>query len=411
MQFVPVTSTHISTVSRKTEFSDTETTKWNKDRIETIARSYNINVPVGLPPTQKRMTMIIGDQSSGKSSFINYIFGNLEVREVGARAIDAHFTVLEVVDEDEFKELVGVHKYQERMQEHEQLVCDGKRHINQWLYNRESSRDIDTRRNIVWTELEISQVEERYKHLYSESGLKDAFHSVLKAVVVNARFASGTDIEQERAKQFNDRSFRPLCHDIIVIDTPGFNDEINLKKEKLETNVAVLEYFYNRSDIVFCMTSVDHLLSIGNVLYIVEMAMIPVENRKKVIEHMSKGLSLKDALDTVANIAGAASFFYAPLKPVVKGAQAVSYLVTRQQANDRDDSFTHKSNGTYVGPNQFTKLYFLINKIDNCSDNIEQSFFELGCAIGRNFSNTFTTIKSNIFYWLSNGTTSKIASI
>jgi ribosome biogenesis GTPase A len=67
-----------------------ETTRTKKQKIETIAKSYNIQLPDGIPYTQKRMVMIVGDQSSGKSSFINYLFGNLEVREVGARAVDSH---------------------------------------------------------------------------------------------------------------------------------------------------------------------------------------------------------------------------------------------------------------------------------------------------------------------------------
>jgi hypothetical protein len=178
-------------------------------------------------------------------------------------------------------------------------VKEKKRNVNEWLYERENNRDIDARRGIVWTNLEISQVEERYHHLYADSGLHDAFHSVLRAVVVNNRFITGTELEKQG------EITRPLCRDIILLDTPGFNDELNLKKEKLEANVAVLEFFYNMADIVFCMTSVDHLLSIGNVLHVVEMSMISHENRKQVVEQISKGYSLKDALDITAKVAGA----------------------------------------------------------------------------------------------------------
>jgi ribosome biogenesis GTPase A len=93
MQFVPVVH-HDEQVPRQRENINTAATRNNKYKIESIAKTYNINVPEGIPSTQKRLAMIIGDQSSGKSSFINYIFCNLEVREVGARAVDSHVHII-----------------------------------------------------------------------------------------------------------------------------------------------------------------------------------------------------------------------------------------------------------------------------------------------------------------------------
>ncbi len=285
---------------------------------------------------------------------------------ISQKTLTIQFTIIEAVNEDCFSALVGQTKYEESLSKHTQLVAEKKRVMNDWLYQREHNRDCDSRRNIVWTELEIPQIEERYKHLYDDANLHDAFRSVLRAVIVNTRFLFGTDIERE------DSFTRTFSRDLIIIDTPGFNDEINLKKEKLEMNVNVLEYFYNCSDIVFCMTSTDHLLSLGNVLHVVEMSMISQENRKKVIEHMSQGYTIKDALDVTAKVAGAASYFYTPLKPVVKGVTAVSYLLRDKQ--NKDQGTPGKQ---FIGPNQFGKLFFIINKIDLSPERVEHSFFEL----------------------------------
>ncbi|KAL0488763.1 Phox domain-containing protein [Acrasis kona] len=397
MQFVPVPTDldYVRKVAlenekkQPTKVITQQTAKSNKERIEQIAKSYNIKMPTGLPTTEKKMVMVIGDQSSGKSSFINYIFGNLEVREVAARAMDSHFTILESVDEEEFSSLVGASKYQDKIKKHQELVADGARLSPEWLYERHQSRDNDPRRHIVWVDLEVTQIEERYKHFLSEV-TKHSFHNIVKCVIVNNRFTFGTDVERENE---NGDVFRPLCRDLIVLDTPGFNDEF--KKEKIETNIDFLGFFYNRSDVVFCMTSVDHLLSIGNVLLIVEMSMMSKEHRTKVIEHITKGYSFKDALDMTLKVAGVASYFYTPIKPVVKGVQ---FLVNKSESNKESHSQHHDNDpSTFLGPSQFSKLYFLMNKIDCCSDNIEHSYFELGCAIGRNFNRLPLPLSSQVF--------------
>ena len=58
-------------------------------------------------PLQKHVISIFGQQSSGKSSLITYLFGNLPVREIAATSTDDKYTIIEAIPEAEFKEICG----------------------------------------------------------------------------------------------------------------------------------------------------------------------------------------------------------------------------------------------------------------------------------------------------------------
>jgi GTPase SAR1 family protein len=91
---------------------------------------------------------VMGDQSSGKSSLVNYLFGNISVRETGSQAIDTQFTIIETVSEHTFKKLVGKAEYNKLLIKHKDQTID-------WL-TEPLQPENDSRRDIVWRELRVN---------------------------------------------------------------------------------------------------------------------------------------------------------------------------------------------------------------------------------------------------------------
>lgn len=112
-------------------------------------------------PLTKNVLTVLGDQSSGKSSFINYLFG-FPVRTSGPNAIDTQFTILETVPESEFKELCQLYNPK---------VQISKEDLNKPLERSKT----DPRKNVVWYELTQLQKMYRYRQFY-ESNLSELFN-------------------------------------------------------------------------------------------------------------------------------------------------------------------------------------------------------------------------------------------
>jgi archaellum biogenesis ATPase FlaH len=57
--------------------------------------SYNLEF--SKTPLSKSLLLLLGDQSSGKSSFINHLFKGLQIRRTGSEQVDTSYTIIETV--------------------------------------------------------------------------------------------------------------------------------------------------------------------------------------------------------------------------------------------------------------------------------------------------------------------------
>jgi GTPase SAR1 family protein len=366
-------------------------------------------------PLTKNVLTILGDQSSGKSSFINHLFG-LQVRQTGSNAIDTQFTILETVSEKEFAELCPNY--------------DDKISFTQEDLDVPIERSkIDKRKNIVWCELKQIQKMHRYKQFY-ESMLRDIFvkyNDLVCAIVINEKFIHGTSLEKklfavqeeklkqrqqekqeerskrpprkqpiismddsvsvidfrnlevdERAVYLEERdevdvievSSRPIVRDLIIIDTPGFNDETLSDISKFKSNIDVLEFFFSQSSLALFLVSTDHMMSIGCSLHMLQLTLLDPDTKKLIIQQSKDLWKSKDKGSGIIEslLTGA----YDMMDVKIKGLMNKGYQT--------DSSVKHQFFGAMI----YEKVYFVINKIDLCKKP-STAFYEFGCSIGRKF--------------------------
>ncbi|KAL9644335.1 hypothetical protein ABK040_005795 [Willaertia magna] len=174
------------------------TLQWKLSELVDIAKdSYQLDFTK--TPLTKTIVTILGDQSSGKSSFINYLFSNLGIRETGVNAIDTQFTIVECINEYEFMQYVGESKYRNNLNQMYKNLNKNNLNLNQWLTKSVDRLETDDRKNIVFYELKPSDKTKRYSQIY-ESNMRDVFlkyHELIKSIVVNERFIKGTELEQQ----------------------------------------------------------------------------------------------------------------------------------------------------------------------------------------------------------------------
>jgi hypothetical protein len=149
------------------------------------------------------------------------------------------------------------------------------------------------------------------------------YDELFKAIVINERFIKGTELERikikekkpkikkqptpktmdwnmdgsviiERSNNITDQILdeyvvvpehrtrdldTPLCTDMIIIDTPGFNDQCVTDMQKFRANVEVLEFFYKQSSLALFLASPTNLLSISDALKMVQLTMLDPDTR------------------------------------------------------------------------------------------------------------------------------------
>lgn len=122
----------------------------------------------------------MGDQSSGKSSLVNYLFGDIAVRETGSQAIDTQFTILETVSEHQFIKLVTKQKYKKICQENASKIESFTKNDTSYAWLKEPlQRDNDYRRDLVWTEIGVSIDLQLLFSLTIERGKKEKIWSII----------------------------------------------------------------------------------------------------------------------------------------------------------------------------------------------------------------------------------------
>ncbi|KAF0981401.1 hypothetical protein FDP41_012511 [Naegleria fowleri] len=185
-----------------------------------------------------------------------------------------------------------------------------------------------------------------------------------------------------------------LVENLIFIDTPGFNGSMNCDIEKFRANIEVLEFFYKQSSLVLFLLSPNHLLSIGNSLYMLQLTIIDHDTREKLYKIVYNQLQLNSSTpqEEQSNMQPSSSGggivstvgktildtllmgCYSALESNFKSVLSNVYGGSSSKSKDTQDF--------YFGSSIYEKLYFVINKIVK---NPNYSYFELGCSIGRNF--------------------------
>lgn len=168
---------------------------------------------------------------------------------------------------------------------------------------------------------------------------------------------------------------RPIVKDLIIIDTPGFNDESVNDVDKFKANIDILEFFFSQSSLVLFLVSTDHMLSIGCSLHMLQLTLLDPDTKKSLIQQSKE----------VKSDSNSESFF----SSLVSGACKFLKLILDKMVESKLQSFKGKESEEkikqqFFGASMYEKVYFVINKIDLCK-NVNYSFYELGCSIGRKF--------------------------
>jgi hypothetical protein len=123
----------------------------------------------------------------------------------------------------------------------------------------------------------------------------------VNAIVVNEKYILGTPLENQLKsvkkeklpkeknlnEYFNPYSSskiidlnEPVVKSLIIIDTPGFNDESITDPQKFKANIDVLEFFFSQSSLVLFLVSSDHMLSIGCSLHMLQLTLLDPDTKK-----------------------------------------------------------------------------------------------------------------------------------
>lgn len=151
---------------------------------------------------------------------------------------------------------------------------------------------------------------------------------------------------------------------MIIIDTPGFNDESVNDTNKFKSYIDVLEFVFSQSSQVHFLVSTDHMLSIGCALHMLQLTLLDPDTKNKVIE-IAQQMSSKNETSS-GLIEMLLTSAYSMMEMKVKGLFTKGYQT--------DNSIKHQ----FFGSSIFEKVYFVINKIDLCK-HINYAFYEFGC--------------------------------
>jgi len=373
-------------------------------------------------PLGKQVVTILGDQSSGKSSLINHLFG-CNVRVTGEHAVDSQFTIIESVPESEFIEMLqSFSSASTASAEEEEIRLSMDRKAKEledrmgpnWLHRPVQRLETDPRKGLVWLELKQLSKVRRYRQFF-ESHMKSIFlkyDSLVKCIIVNERFVSGSELSKlKRNSNNNDEKMmkkekqiledwdmlgyqsngRPTVCNLIMIDSPGFNDESVLDVEKFRANIDLLEFFYRQSSLVLFMASPTHILSMGNALHMLQLTVLDQNTRNRMFnqvhQQMASTINSSSNTNKSSMLTSIISSCYSALETRVSSIISSAGNLTEDYfgggsglASSAQDTSSYK----YFGASIYDKLYFVINKADICR-NPHYVYYEFGTALGRRF--------------------------
>ncbi len=443
-------------------------------------------------PLGKQVLTILGDQSSGKSSLINHLFGT-NVRMTGAEAVDSQFTILESVPEEEFIEMIlsssssssvgnassgnvvqgenGTNSASSSSASASSVSSSSfdaiKRKLDQrakrmerehgpnWMYGHVDRMETDRRKGLVWIELnQISKVK-RYRQFF-ESHMKSIFlkyDSLVKCIIVNERFVNASELDVRNRggsgavgengvhnknvnKKTNSGSGggdsggdkddrddamsewnvilpkqrnRFTVSNLIIVDSPGYNEGSVIDMEKFKANIELLEFFYKQSALVLFMASPTHLLSMGNALYMLQLTVLDQATRNKMFQQVHQQMVANAAIDHGAGGGGGSGLLGTVISSCYNSLENRVTNIWNSACNLTEDYFGGGGSGgggggaggvggtgrmgsavqdsasyKYFGGSIYDKLYFVINKIDICR-NTNYVYYEFGTALGRRF--------------------------
>lgn len=346
-----------------------------KELIE-IASNYDLDF--SQTPLLKPLLLLTGSQSAGKSAIINYLY-SMSLRNVGEQAIDEKFTVIECVSEYEFIELSGK-KYKSK----KSFNIKNRSDLH-WLMRPRGENSIDDREGTVFYELNNMQLSQRYKQFYENSELGEILRSqnLLKGVIVNEKFVRSSELFPNQI---------PIVRDVILIDTPGFNDESIGSLSSFKAYVRIFEFFYKQSHYCFFISDPSRLRSIGNALHILELTMADNEIKQKVFESVgkeiskfgSKGKEQVNVSEQSSSSGGGISLSLSNFIVDVAANALHRSLPFFKNKNTENVEPEKLGDFSHIGPSMYEKVYFVINKADKIR-NLYYAYFEFGLSLGRFF--------------------------
>eukprot|EP01094_Clydonella_sp_ATCC50884_P018755 TRINITY_DN3529_c0_g2_i11.p1 TRINITY_DN3529_c0_g2~~TRINITY_DN3529_c0_g2_i11.p1 ORF type:complete len:343 (-),score=94.75 TRINITY_DN3529_c0_g2_i11:797-1825(-) len=204
-------------------------------------------VPNTHKPFAKNVVCMLGTTSSGKSSFVNHFFG-VGVKKTAMCQLDTHFTLVEVIPEEDFAKLVGATYKRKDISAAE-------------LKDSSLEQVADRRRNCVYMVLNSNATLVRHEQFES---FAEVFrkHELVTSILIN-EFYLPNDVDEETQRRRKHT---------ILIDSPGFT--ANTDFMRLRDNLKVLQYLYSLSDLTLFFIPSDSINLVASQVAMLELSVL-----------------------------------------------------------------------------------------------------------------------------------------
>eukprot|EP00013_Stygamoeba_regulata_P004858 CAMPEP_0177633112 /NCGR_PEP_ID=MMETSP0447-20121125/2659_1 /TAXON_ID=0 /ORGANISM="Stygamoeba regulata, Strain BSH-02190019" /LENGTH=539 /DNA_ID=CAMNT_0019134741 /DNA_START=68 /DNA_END=1684 /DNA_ORIENTATION=- len=349
----------------KENIKDLAEVKANHARVQAILQKWKIENPQEL--FLKTVVLMLGTTSAGKSSFVNYFY-KISVKHSAIYQLDTHFTIIEVVSEEEFSRLLSPTPYTYK-------------HIPQEVLQSPLPHSHDERRNQVYVTLDCSETLTRYPQFETSPLFRK--HALVSAVLINDAYLLGSE-----AEKFTLRN-------TLFIDSPGFTSDAPLSQ--MRANVDALHRLVRVADACVFLLAADTLNLCAPQVNLLEVAVLCAVYGHRAFEGAldvwESGCQVQQRTPQAA-----------PLLPSITDiASAMARSLFGDKAVEEKDK--------YSGNVCWDKVKFVITKMDNVSSvrccrvcpcphhrtDAEAQFFELGVILGQTLKHFKPPVFTNCF--------------
>lgn len=343
--------------------------------------------PISLSLYSKRVVLILGETSSGKSSLINHVFG-IELRRSSLAAEDDKFTIIETISEENFKLF---------LQKNPNLSSDNNASTNNYTptsnlfinhnnflnnYNSAKLKPLsqeelkqprtlegetewfERRKNNLFIPLSGKDCIKRYEAMLKQCGKNiDTLEDYVCGVLVNSSYVSN-----------------PGLKDLIIVDTEGFNFDSPTLHVKFKKHLELFDLFYRLSNRVLFLMKAGAQSGAVQALKCLEAILLfhitPLSKRQNMKE------KLVGILDNTTKLLVQIQENFL----IRFGAGFFNSLV-QQEFGDQEKK---------LYPPALDKVIFVLTQMDRCQERLDAigQLFQLGIVFGNVFTMGFPKAKN-----------------
>lgn len=272
-------------------------------------------------PFHKYCVLLLGATSSGKSAFCNWLFG-ASVKKSADNQQDTTYTLVEVVDEESFYNLVG-------------KPCSASGMVNRKLLSEPIvDPETDGRNGEVFFALSPYQTRMRYEQL-PQSATQEGFGSIdqlFTGILINKRYLDP-----------NSPQFDLACR-CLVIDSPGFDSVAPADvPTKFLLSIKVLSVLYQLADTVLFFVQAGNITTqAASQLPMLELTVLLGSHNGDAASHLMRTLETS------------------PTPEDSLGRHAIRALIDLFDPPRKEPGYRGSLPNTAV----WSKIFFIVSKVD-----------------------------------------------